>query len=102
MLRLPKCCRPVLGDPIVGYISLGKGSTTIQRDHRANAEALQRKPGAIRPGGVGRRHLGAVRVELQIVGWDRMRLLEDLLRTLVETGINHPGGPLHGGAPAGQ
>src|SRR3954463_12305579 len=27
MLRIAKCCRPVPGDPILGYISLGKGIT---------------------------------------------------------------------------
>src|SRR5437588_860956 len=42
-LRLAKCCRPVPGDEIVGYISLGKG-ITIHRDDCPTARALQRNP----------------------------------------------------------
>ncbi|MGI9082479.1 MAG: RelA/SpoT family protein, partial [Thermoleophilaceae bacterium] len=43
MLRLAKCCRPVPGDPIVGYISLGKG-ITIHHESCANAKALMKNP----------------------------------------------------------
>ena len=32
MLRLAKCCRPVPGDEIVGYISLGRGITIHRQD----------------------------------------------------------------------
>ncbi len=43
MLRLAKCCRPVPGDPIVGYISLGRG-ITIHREDCPNARALRKDP----------------------------------------------------------
>src|SRR5437588_3848825 len=43
MLRLAKCCRPVPGDPIVGYISLGRG-ITIHRDDCPNARVLRKDP----------------------------------------------------------
>ena len=42
-LRLAKCCRPVPGDPIVGYISLGKG-ITIHHESCSNAKALMKNP----------------------------------------------------------
>ncbi len=88
-LRLAKCCRPVPGDPIVGYISLGKG-ITIHHESCSNAKALMKNPERFTDvtwdgeGGSG----NSFRVELEVDGWDRTRLLEDLSRTFAETGVN--------------
>jgi GTP diphosphokinase / guanosine-3',5'-bis(diphosphate) 3'-diphosphatase len=88
MLRLAKCCRPVPGDPIVGYISLGKG-ITIHHEACSNARALMRNPERFtKVSWDGEGSSSSFRVELEIDGWDRTRLLEDLSRTFAETGIN--------------
>jgi guanosine-3',5'-bis(diphosphate) 3'-pyrophosphohydrolase len=87
LLRMAKCCRPVPGDPIVGYISLGKG-ITIHREDCPNARALMKNPDRFTPVAWDGEGAHAFRVELQIDGWDRTRLLEDLSRTFAESGIN--------------
>ena len=87
MLRLAKCCRPVPGDPIVGYVSLGRG-ITIHRDDCPNTAALRKDPERfVRVHWEGE-HETSFKVELQVEGWDRHRLLEDLSRTFAEAGIN--------------
>jgi GTP diphosphokinase / guanosine-3',5'-bis(diphosphate) 3'-diphosphatase len=86
-LRLAKCCRPVPGDPIVGYVSLGRG-ITIHRDDCPNTAALRRDPERFVRVGWDGDSQAAFKVELQVDGWDRHRLLEDLSRTLAEQGIN--------------
>ena len=85
MLRLAKCCRPVPGDAILGYISLGRG-ITIHREDCANA-ATSQGPGAFVPVSWEGDHEAAFKVELQVNGYDRHRLLEDLSRTFAEAGI---------------
>jgi GTP pyrophosphokinase len=87
LLRMAKCCRPVPGDPIVGYVSLGRG-ITIHRDDCPNAAALRKDVERF----VDVRWEGdtttGFKVELQIDAWDRHRLLEDLCGTFAEAGIN--------------
>ncbi len=87
MLRIAKCCRPVPGDPIVGYISLGKG-ITIHHESCPNAVALRKNPERFARVEWEGDTTSSFRVELQVDGWDRHRLLEDLSRTFAETGIN--------------
>ena len=86
-LRLAKCCRPVPGDPIVGYVSLGKG-ITIHRGDCPNVRALMRNPERFTQVSWEGEGATSFRVELQVDGWDRTRLLEDLSRTFAESGIN--------------
>jgi len=87
MLRMAKCCRPVPGDPIVGYVSLGRG-ITIHRDDCPNTAALRKDPERfVRVHWEGD-HETSFKVEIQIDAYDRHRLLEDLSRTLAESGIN--------------
>ncbi len=87
MLRLAKCCRPVPGDPIVGYISLGRG-ITIHREDCPNVRVLRKDPDRFTPVAWEGDSETAFKVEIQVDGWDRHRMLEDLSRTFAEAGIN--------------
>jgi GTP diphosphokinase / guanosine-3',5'-bis(diphosphate) 3'-diphosphatase len=87
LVRLAKCCTPVPGDEIVGYISLGRG-ITIHREDCPNAKALMRNPERFTPveweGGTAQ----SFRVQIAVDSWDRPRLLEDVARTFAEHGAN--------------
>jgi GTP diphosphokinase / guanosine-3',5'-bis(diphosphate) 3'-diphosphatase len=87
MLRLAKCCRPVPGDEIVGYISLGRG-ITIHRGDCPNAVVLMRDPERFTEVAWEGDRSTAFVVEIQIDAWDRHRLLEDLSRAFSESGAN--------------
>jgi GTP pyrophosphokinase len=87
MLRMAKCCRPVPGDPIVGYISLGRG-ITIHRDDCPNVAVLKRDPDRFTPVMWDGDAETSFRVEIEVDGWDRHRLLEDMSRTFAEGGVN--------------
>jgi len=86
-VRLAKCCRPVPGDEIAGYVSLGRG-ITIHRVDCKNVRALKRAPERFVQVGWEGENKASYRVELQIDAYDRTRLLEDLSRTFSEAGIN--------------
>ena len=87
VVRLAKCCRPVPGDEIVGYVSLGRG-ITIHREDCKNVQALKKAPERFTDVAWDGDNATSYRVELQVDAWDRTRLLEDLSRTFAEAGVN--------------
>ncbi len=86
-VRLAKCCRPVPGDSIEGYVSLGRG-ITIHREDCKNLKALKKSPERFVEVLWDGDNEAGYRVELQVDAYDRARLLEDLSRTFSEAGIN--------------
>jgi GTP pyrophosphokinase len=87
MIRLAKCCRPVPGDDIVGYVSLGRGITVHRADCK-NVSALMRSPERFTPVSWDGDNRTSYRVEIAVDAYDRTRLLEDLSRTFSEAGVN--------------
>jgi guanosine-3',5'-bis(diphosphate) 3'-pyrophosphohydrolase len=88
LVRLAKCCTPVPGDEIRGYISLGRG-ITIHRADCPNVKALMRNPERFTPvEWEGETTSSSFRVQIAVDGWDRARLLEDVARTFAEHGAN--------------
>jgi guanosine-3',5'-bis(diphosphate) 3'-pyrophosphohydrolase len=87
MVRLAKCCRPVPGDEIVGYVSLGRG-ITIHREDCKNVAALKKSPDRFTDVSWDGDNRTSYRVEVEVDAWDRTRLLEELSRTFSEAGLN--------------
>jgi GTP pyrophosphokinase len=87
MLRLAKCCHPVPGDPITGYISLGRG-ITIHRGDCPNVATLRKDPDRFVQVHWEGEHETAFKVEIEVDAYDRTRLLEELSRALAEAGMN--------------
>ena len=87
LVRIAKCCTPVPGDKILGYISMGKG-ITIHRSDCPNAKALMRNPERFTPVEWDGSGSTSFRVQIAVDSWDRPRLLEDVARTFSEHGTN--------------
>jgi len=87
LVRLAKCCTPLPGDKIVGYISMGKG-ITIHREDCSNVKALKRNPERFTKVSWDGGATQSFRVQISVDSWDRPRLLEDVARTFAEHGAN--------------
>jgi len=87
LVRMAKCCTPVPGDPILGYISLGRG-ITIHHEDCPNVKALMRNPERFTPVEWDGSVTSSFRVQIALDSFDRPRLLEDVARTFAEHGAN--------------
>ena len=87
LVRMAKCCTPVPGDPVLGYISLGRG-ITVHREDCPNVKALMRNPERFTPVEWDGGTTTSFRVQIAVDSFDRPRLLEDVARTFGEHGAN--------------
>ena len=88
LTRLARCCTPMPGDDIVGYVSLGRG-VTVHAAGCTNALALRaRDPERFVEveWGAGRGKLFTV--ELLVEALDRMHLLSDITKTISDAEVN--------------
>jgi len=88
LTRLARCCTPMPGDEIVGYVSLGRG-VVVHAAGCANARALKaRDPERFVEveWAVGSGKLFTV--ELLVEALDRMHLLKDITGTISDAGVN--------------
>ena len=90
LFRLSKCCQPIPGDSIVGYVTRGKG-VTIHRMDCPNLRTLRETPTEAERLMVldwqdtGE---GIYQAELEIIALDRLGLLADIGAVLSETKTN--------------
>jgi len=86
--QIARCCQPVPGDPIVGYLTRGRGVSI----HRAGCPALQRlqlqHPDRLLPVEWGGGRGGSYEVDIQLRAFDRKYLLKDLSNTIAQQGVN--------------
>jgi GTP pyrophosphokinase len=88
LTRMAKCCNPLPGDPIVGFITRGQGVTIHRRDcanalrhHDEHNERLIEVSWGAQAG-------AAYPVEVEITAYDRAGLLRDITSLLANEKIN--------------
>jgi len=88
MIHLARCCSPVPGDGIMGFVTQGRG-VSVHRDDCSNAVALANRLGEriIDVEWDGSAH-GHYRVTLEVMAFDRTRLLLDVSRVVAEFHLN--------------
>jgi GTP pyrophosphokinase len=85
LVRFAKCCRPVPGDPIVGYITRGQG-VTVHRTSCVNA--LNMNPERRIEVAWNQETIETYPVRLLIRSLDRVGLLADLASNINQSGAN--------------
>lgn len=84
MLHLAKCCNPVPGDKIVGYVTKGRGVTIHRKDCRniIHNDASQGRLIEVEWENVEENSVQAFNANIEVFGYNRSRLLSDVLTKL--------------------
>lgn len=87
LVRLARCCTPVPGDEIVGFVTRGRG-VSVHRVDCPNARDLLAQPERLIDVEWDLGRDAIYQVEIVIEAIDRMRLLQEVTSTLAEAGVN--------------
>ena len=86
-VKLAKCCTPVPGDPIMGFVTRGSG-VSVHRTDCVNAASLRTEPERLIDVEWAPSAKSSYLVAIQIEALDRNRLLSDVTRSLSDQHVN--------------
>ncbi|MEU1719096.1 MULTISPECIES: bifunctional (p)ppGpp synthetase/guanosine-3',5'-bis(diphosphate) 3'-pyrophosphohydrolase [unclassified Nonomuraea] len=86
-VRLSKCCTPVPGDEIVGFVTRGHG-VSVHRADCTNVQQLREQPDRLVEVSWSPGDDSVFLVAIQVEALDRPRLLSDVTRTLSDQHVN--------------
>ncbi|MFF7260280.1 RelA/SpoT family protein [Streptomyces sp. NPDC008159] len=86
-VKLARCCTPVPGDPIIGFVTRGSG-VSVHRNDCVNVESLSREPERILEVEWAPTQSSVFLVAIQVEALDRSRLLSDVTRVLSDQHVN--------------
>jgi GTP pyrophosphokinase len=87
LVKLAKCCTPVPGDPIVGFVTRGTG-VSVHREDCNNINSLRESPDRMIEVQWAPTKSSVFLVHIQIEALDRPGLLSDVTRVLSEHHVN--------------
>nr|WP_242654539.1 bifunctional (p)ppGpp synthetase/guanosine-3',5'-bis(diphosphate) 3'-pyrophosphohydrolase [Symbiobacterium thermophilum] len=87
VVRLSRCCTPVPGDPIIGYVTRGRG-VTVHRIDCPNMEDLAKDPDRLIEVAWEENYQTTAPVEVQVTALDRSGLLADVVSIIADARIN--------------
>ncbi|MCS7187752.1 MAG: TGS domain-containing protein, partial [Armatimonadota bacterium] len=88
LYRLAKCCTPVPNDPIVGYISRGRGIIVHRNDCRNIIRLQESEPERIVALDWGFPLSEPVTARLRVIAYDRIGLLSDVSNAVSSRGVS--------------
>jgi GTP pyrophosphokinase len=86
-VKLARCCTPVPGDKIVGFVTRGSG-VSVHREDCVNVDALRRDHGRMVDVEWAPSANSMFLVAMQVEALDRARLLSDITRVLSDQHVN--------------
>ncbi|MFS8203579.1 RelA/SpoT family protein [Streptomyces sp. CWNU-52B] len=86
-VKLARCCTPVPGDPIMGFVTRGSG-VSVHRTDCVNVDSLSREPERILEVEWAPTQSSVFLVAIQVEALDRSRLLSDVTRILSDQHVN--------------
>jgi len=86
-VKLARCCTPVPGDDVLGFVTRGHG-VSVHRLDCVNVESLRKEPDRIVPVTWAPKATSVFLVNIQVEALDRSRLLSDVTRALSDQHVN--------------
>jgi GTP pyrophosphokinase len=86
-VKLARCCTPVPGDPIIGFVTRGSG-VSVHREDCNNVSGLREEPDRIVEVEWAPTQASVFLVQIQVEAIDRNRLLSDVTRVLSDHHVN--------------